>query len=324
MAHREPSEVELEAAHWLVVLDAPRVDRLEVERFQAWLAADPAHKRAYEAVSATSDQIDALLASEPDFAPEQAKASRQPRSWVLPLGALAAALILAFTLSPISPLGLGRGEAIATAVGEARTLQLEDGSRIELSPGARITINLTESERRVRFARGVALFDVAHDANRPFVVETAFGDLRVLGTSFVVRLSDDEARTTVLTGTVRGSQRTLLPPDATATGHAGDEIVLRRDAVAVAALAPDEQDRRLAWRERMVALDGQTLRQAAAEMSRFSGARFEFADEATADMRLGGYVRGDDVDAFLDLLAGNVGVHAERRADGVIVLRRAA
>jgi len=236
---------------------------------------------------------------------------------------IAAAVLLAVSSYGLSSFGAGRGQEIATAVGEARTLQLADGSRIELSPGARIIVDLSESERRVRFARGVALFDVAHDANRPFVVETAFGDLRVLGTSFVVRLSDDEARTTVLTGTVRGSQRRLLPSDAAATGHAGDEIVLRRGAIAVAALAPDEQGRRLAWRERMVELDGQTLRQAAAEVSRFSGARFEFADEATADMRLGGSVRGDDVEAFLDLLAGNVGVIAERRSDGVIVLRRA-
>ena len=99
------------------------------------------------------------------------------------------------------------------------------------------------------------------------------------------------------------------------------EIELGGGAPTVSALAPDALDRRLVWRERMVALDGQSLREAAAEVTRFSGVRFAFADTATAQVRLAGYVAGDDVEAFLELLENNVGVSANRRADGVIVLR---
>jgi dienelactone hydrolase len=39
MAHRAPTQAELEAAHWLVVLEDSRPSRADIEAFQAWLAA---------------------------------------------------------------------------------------------------------------------------------------------------------------------------------------------------------------------------------------------------------------------------------------------
>ncbi|MBX9746653.1 MAG: hypothetical protein K2X34_07110, partial [Hyphomonadaceae bacterium] len=124
-----------------------------------------------------------------------------------------------------------------------------------------------------------------------------------------------------LSGRVEARRDMLFSPDNSVAAAADQEIELAGGAPTVSVLAPDALDRRLVWRERMVALDGQSLREAAAEMTRFSGARFAFADTATAQVRLAGYVAGDDVEAFLGLLENNVGVSADRRADGVIVLR---
>lgn len=321
MAHREPTQAELEAAHWLVVLDEPRVSRQDIDAFQAWLAADETHKRAYDAVSATADKIDAVLATEP-VAHEIGH--RRPRVPVRPIAiaALSAAAALAlFVISPLSPLGDEAGAVYATAPEQERLLRLSDGTTIEMAPGARLRASLEGDERRVRFEEGVALFNVAHDASRPFVVTTRFGDIRVLGTSFVVRLGPDGAITTVLSGRVEARREMLFSPDNSVAASADQEIELGGGAPIVSVLARDALDRRLVWRERMVALDGQSLREAAAEVTRFSGVRFAFADTATAQVRLAGYVAGDDVEAFLGLLENNVGVSADRRADGVIVLR---
>ncbi len=322
MAHREPTQAELEAAHWLVVLDEPRVSRQDIDAFQAWLAADETHKRAYEAVSATADKIDAVLAAEPI-----GRDVRHRRSWVVPvrpiaIAAVSAAAALAlFVISPLSPLRDEPGAIYATAPEQERLVRLSDGTTIEMAPGARLRATLQGGERRVRFEEGVALFNVAHDASRPFVVTTRFGDIRVLGTSFVVRLGPDGAITTVLSGRVEARREMLFSPDNSVAASADQEIELAGGAPTVSVLERDALDRRLVWRERMVALDGQSLREAAAEVTRFSGVRFAFADTATAQVRLAGYVAGDDVEAFLELLENNVGVSANRRADGVIVLR---
>ena len=321
MAHREPSQAELEAAHWLVLLDEPELKTSDIAAFQAWLAADPAHKRAYEAVSATADKIDAVLATESrgrHASHGKTRLSVRP----IAIAALSAAAALGFfVISPISPLRNEAGAVYATTPGEQRLVRLSDGTTIEMAPGARLRASVEGDERRVRFEEGVALFNVAHDASRPFVVTTKFGEIRVLGTSFVVRLGPDAAITTVLSGRVEARREMLFSPDNSVAASADQEIELGGGAPIVSVLAPDALDRRLVWRDRMVALDGQSLREAAAEVTRFSGVRFAFADTATAQVRLSGYVAGDDVEAFLGLLENNVGVSADRRADGVIVLR---
>lgn len=322
MAHREPTQAELEAAHWLVVLDEPRVSRQDIDAFQAWLAADEAHKRAYDAVSATSDKIDAVLAREPLGREVRHRRTRVPvRPIAIAALSAAAAVLALFVISPLSPLRDEAGAVYATAPEEERLVRLSDGTTIEMAPGARLRASLEGDERRVRFEEGVALFNVAHDASRPFVVMTKFGEIRVLGTSFVVRLGPDAAITTVLSGRVEARREMLFSADNSVAASADQEIELGGGAPTVSVLAPDALDRRLVWRERMVALDGQSLREAAAEVTRFSGVRFAFADTATAQVRLAGYVAGDDVEAFLALLENNVGVSADRRADGVIVLR---
>lgn len=321
MAHREPTQAELEAAHWLVVLDEPRVSRQDIDAFQTWLAADETHKRAYDAVSATADKIDAVLATEPVTHEIDRRRTRVPVRPIAIAALSAAAALALFVISPLSPLRDEAGAIYATAPERERLVRLSDGTTIEMAPGARLRASFEGDERRVRFEEGVALFNVAHNASRPFVVMTKFGEIRVLGTSFVVRLGPDGAITTVLSGRVEARRETLFSPDNSVTASADQEIELGGGAPTVSALARDAMDRRLVWRERMVALDGQSLREAAAEVTRFSGVRFAFADAATAQVRLAGYVAGDDVEAFLGLLENNVGVSAERRADGVIVLR---
>lgn len=321
MPHREPTQAELEAAHWLVVLDEPRVSRQDIDAFQAWLAADEQHKRAYDAVSATADKIDAVLATEPVGHEIGRRRTKVPVRPIAMVALSAAAALALFVISPLSPLRDEPGAVYATAPEQERLVRLSDGTTIEMAPGARLRASLEGDERHVDFEEGVALFNVAHDASRPFVVTTKFGEIRVLGTSFVVRLGPDAAITTVLSGRVEARREMLFSPDNSVAASADQEIELGAGAPTVSVLARDALDRRLVWRERMVALDGQSLREAAAEVTRFSGVRFAFADTATAQVRLAGYVAGDDVEAFLGLLENNVGVSADRRADGVIVLR---
>lgn len=326
MATRPPTQAELEAAHWLEVLDAPNVPRLEIERFQAWLSASDENRRAYAALSATSDRLDAFLGSgdfpaNDFYVDEDALARRKgggARAFVLAASIAGFGLIATFAaLNLAGP----QGEIIAVPMRETRLVELDDGTILELSPGARTEISLREDARTVQLEDGVALFRVAHDGNRPFLVSTRFGEVRVTGTEFVVRIEDDRAIVSVLSGRVEGRRARLLPrrdPDAIA--GAQQEFILGAAEVATIPLSPAALEQRIIWRERMVALDGQSLREAAHEIERFSGARFVFADRATEEIRLSGYVEGDDVDAFLALLASNVGVASQRRDDGAILL----
>ena len=82
----------------------------------------------------------------------------------------------------------------AIAVGEQRTIQLEDGSRIILDTGSEVAVRFTGGRRSVTLNNGQAMFDVEGDPARPFIVDA--GDTRVtaIGTRFDVRRSGTGAR----------------------------------------------------------------------------------------------------------------------------------
>lgn len=322
---RTLTEAERQASDWIVRMRGDPSSR-EREEFDAWLEADPANRTAYEALERTWDKIagnPALkgLAAANDAAPKLRK-RRAPALAIAASGLLAIGALAWFMQEPATI----AAEHVQTAPGELRTITLADGSTIELSGGSEVALHVTESERRVELTSGYALFDVTLDAERPFVVHTPRGDIRVLGTSFVVRVSEDQVRTTVLRGSVSGAASragllSVLGSHEPVIAQASEEIVLNDEGAQVVAIAAEIIPRRLAWREHMLAFDGETLNEAIAEVSRQTGWRFELADPELGEMRVGGYVRADP-EAFIELLSTSLDLEARREDSHRVVLSR--
>lgn len=318
------TDAEKEASRWLVRLESQDVSLDDHKRFRAWLSASAEHRTAFEAISATWDRLDNLkhLAREPP-------PTKLARRALIFAGVGVAAAAAAMVLVPV--LGSLGATSYATGVGERETLTFADGSTAELNAGTRIRVRYSADGREVFLDEGEALFEVEADASRPFLVRTEFGAVRVLGTSFVVKLGADNMRATVLRGTVEGqvtraSPSALLSPSAVATpvvATANQEISFRQNRLARTDLAPQAAARRTAWRAGMLAFDGETLREAAAEVGRQTGVRFEFADPALEQVRVGGYISASDPDAFVRLLHENLDISAERRPNDVVILRTA-
>ena len=95
--------------------------------------------------------------------------------------------------------------------------------------------------------------------------------------------------------------------------------MIGREDVAVDASSAEQLARRTLWRDGMLAFDDTPLSEAVADVTRQSGVRFTFAEPALADLRVGGLVRADDLDAFLELLRNNLAIHTERRGDDIIL-----
>ena len=106
-----------------------------------------------------------------------------------------------------------------TPAGQRVSMNLSDGTHVWLNAGSRIEypVVFDRKARRVKVS-GEAMFEVTHDANRPFIVETFVSEIEVLGTKFNVVA--DESRslfsTTLLEGKVKvtsGDQNVILHPD---------------------------------------------------------------------------------------------------------------
>ncbi len=319
------TRAEREASGWIVRIKAHDASDADRRNFQAWLDSDPDHPKAYAKLERTWGAVQSLQhlkgrAAANDTAP------RRRRGWTLPAAAIAACALLAigagvwFTRAP-SP--FAPAEHYATAPAEVRTITLADGSTITLSGAGEASIAISNSERRVQLTRGYALFDVVHDPGRPFVVHTPEGDITVLGTSFVVRVSEGEVRTTVLRGSVSGA------PDGglfsarrdSVTAGVNQEIVLNDDGAELVEIASEAIPRRLAWRENMLAFDGETLNEAIAQVSQQTGWQFELADPSLGEMRVGGYVRAEP-EAFIELMSSSLNLEAHREGERRVILSR--
>jgi len=207
------------ASEWLVALaDRPESIALR-ERFDAWLAASPAHAEEWAEISRTARLVGSARPAEPQpweaFAarrraeraaagarvPEAVSEARLPQpatalAWRwMPLVAAAACLFLVFGSDLMMALRADHASG-ATTSGKIR---LSDGSTIRLAP--RSAVEVTGS-RHVRLLKGEAFFEVIHDERHPFVVEAREISVKDLGTAFDVRLGTGSTDVSVREGLV--------------------------------------------------------------------------------------------------------------------------
>lgn len=106
--------------------------------------------------------------------------------------------------------------AVSVPAGQRMQITLPDGSHIHLNSGTelRYPVVFARNSRRVKLS-GEALFDVVHDAKKPFIVETFVSDIQVLGTKFNVlaNKAQHEFSTTLIAGKIKVTNR-MNPAEA--------------------------------------------------------------------------------------------------------------
>jgi len=126
-----------------------------------------------------------------------------------------------------------RAPAYKTEVGEQRSLKLGDGSTVQLNSRSRIRVRYSERERSIDLLQGQALFNVAKDARKPFIVRSDGVVVRAVGTRFDVYRKSTGTVITVVEGTVavlpaQGSSASLpARPSSAAEGELGGGTAAR-------------------------------------------------------------------------------------------------
>jgi transmembrane sensor len=202
----------------------------------------------------------------------------------------------------------GSQRYFVTAVGQTRLVRLMDGSAIHLNTDTRLRVSFANGLRSVEMERGEALFDVAKDETRPFVVNTSLASAHALGTSFDVRQEPDRTTVSVLEGRVRVSGK----EDSTAANSAV-ELTAGEDAKVTRAAQPlaiDVQKRgmrearaRVAWTQGRLEFLGETLQEAVNEMNRYNDIRIRIHDPDLARKQISGTFDIGDPKGFAAALA---------------------
>ena len=310
-----------EAAEWLMRLHdsgATDADRAACER---WRQADPQHALAWERAERLLGKLGGLPAALAMPALDRPRSHRaQRRAAVARLAALLA-------VAPASWLAWqawyaadqrGWGADLRTATGERRTEHLADGSRLLLDTASAVDIRFDGALRLLTLRQGAISIETAADTatpHRPFVVDTAHGRLRALGTRFTVRQEGGRAdggpvRLAVTEGAVEVTLRGAVSPALVV--QAGQQTVLRAGEVT----APQPlQPEATAWTHGMLMADAMPLAAFCAELSRYRPGLLQCAPEVRA-LRVSGSFPLGDTDRTLTMLASTYPVDVQTRMRG--------
>ncbi|WP_212624823.1 FecR family protein [Pseudomonas sp. PP3] len=222
-----------QAIDWMVRLRADTPSAALQERFNAWLNMDPAHAQAWARLHerlggsfSTVRALDRRVPGQTEHARQlllQPHASRRDALRVIAgLGLIGGGL----WLGARSPLGDSLLADLHTGRGQRENFNLADGSRLSLNADSAVDLHFDDQQRLVILRRGELIIQVAADPSRPLRVRTAQGEVRALGTRFLVAQEQDVTRVVVLEHSVRtrlfdGSERDVQEGQAALlyTGH---------------------------------------------------------------------------------------------------------
>lgn len=311
IAERRPVSAQVldEAIAWQLRLgDGPENSAHHTE-LQRWLAASPEHAKAWAQLGGIDRRLATISSPSARRALQlNASASSQNSASRALMGlALFCTIGIGFALQA-RPLSVWLADE-STGAGEQRSFVLDDNSRIQLNSRSALDVRFDEQQRRLFLHQGEVLVETAPGSDpRPFIVETDQGDLRALGTRFIVRREKDATRLIVLQSAVAALPGTLQEGR---TVRAGEQVLMHRDHLGNNSAAPTGAD---AWSRGMLVVDDLPLGELLAKLGEYRRGYLGL-DPRLADLRISGSFPLGDTDRALAALPPSLPVKIERHTD---------
>ena len=183
-----------------------------------------------------------------------------------------------------------------TGVGGTQDITLADGTRLWLNSASAVDADFRPGLRRLRLIAGEVLIETAADSAlpaRPFVVDSAQGRVRALGTRFSLQQRDRDSRVAVFAGGIE-----IRPAAAHVAGrtlNAGQETRFTRHTIAAPRAANEDGT---AWTRGLLLADNMRLGDFVAELARYRRGYLGCAPEV-ASLRIVGAFPLTDTDRVL-------------------------
>lgn len=329
VALESAEEIEAQAASWLTTLGRDEVTDTDRKKFQTWLAQSERHRRAFNNLSAMWDDL-AILKDLNDIAEATPSNNGIPfglhrRTFMAAAASLGVMTIGGAFFTYMRRTSVQSG-AYATAIGEQKMINLADGSTVQLNTDSRVEVALTKTHRVIQLTKGEAHFVVAKHKHRPFLVQAAGGVVTAVGTAFTVRVRANKAlEVTVEEGRVTlgaAAEEAIASPMRTELAEltAGQNAIFTEKIDQLAQMAASEINRKLSWRQGLLAYSGEPLSEVIDDISRYTELHIEISDPALRSLPVGGYFSVGEVDALFDSLEVTFGLKIERMDEGYVRL----
>lgn len=315
------SDIEQHAAAWFRRRHFWNWSEADQAELDTWLSQSLAHRIAYWRLQGAWEHTGRLAALRPAASGQDGHAVRGRFSSTV-IGAaasIAVAIIagIAATFYAFSP----QEKTYATGLGGHQTVQLADGSQIELNTNTQLRVASGPSGRVVSLDKGEAFFQVKHDVAHPFVVLA--GDHRVtdLGTKFLVRRDTGHLQVAVMEGRVRLDAQNGGQARGSKLLRPGDVMVASGDKLSMMNRSTRDLANDLGWRHGVLVFRHTTLAAAADEFNRYNSEKLIVADGSAAQLTLNGTFHTSDVQQFTEVAQAVFGLHVEKRGSAAVISR---
>ncbi|HEV7610802.1 MAG TPA: FecR domain-containing protein [Steroidobacteraceae bacterium] len=321
-----PRRIRARAARWVTELHAPDRDAELEASVRRWIDRDPRHAAAFE-LATDAWQRSGNLPSR--------LSERPPRRPAVP--ALAGMAVLCAACA--GALYLLRDPTLVTGPAEQKTLELSDGTQVSLNANSRVIVQFDKHARKLTLTRGEALFDVAKQQPRPFVVIAGERKVIAMGTSFEVRR--EQAGGSAFAVTLVEGRVAIEPiagPDVLPRGEetglnqqrggikagivlqAGER--LRFAGPSAESVDSPALDRVTAWRRGELIFDDTSLGEAAAEFNRYGSSQLAIEGAAVSQLRVGGVFKIGDTESFAHAMANAYSLKITHRGKTIALAAR--
>ena len=328
-----PGTVTTQAIEWHQRLKQGEMDAATRARFRAWMripanVKELAHICLIDAslgkVKSAGRVLPENVIDFGSYAPVTRPRTEHPaprRSRFKAKIAAAASVLLAVTVGAVVTL-VSADRVIMTREGSWDKQLLDDGTVVYAGPRTKLRLHFDEHTRAVELLRGEALFEVAKEPERPFIVSTNAGRVQALGTAFATADAGDEIIVTVVKGkvavTAEDSAQPMVPLGANqqvvlSSRRVGDPIVV-------------DAERELKWVRNWYEYDGEQVGEIIAELNQRHDAKIVVDDPQVMRLRMNSLAfkpsRPEDFVAKINRWYADYPHKAGQRRDGVLHLRR--
>lgn len=293
-----------QADWWAVRLSDADVEDDDLAKFARWLEESQANRSAYEASARILAQSSGARAEKPaGIIQEKSLWPKRITRWSI-AGGLAICLVFGILFVSLNQFSLFPDETHVTDLGEQQLVALPDNSKIYLNTSSKLEVEYTDTIRFATLPAGEAFFDIASDAERPFVVQTEHSTIQVIGTKFNVRTENGRDTVSVLEGSVQVKLQRRSETEEQVIKHllsAGEEVVYEPQGANVVRDYSDVE-KLSAWRFGRVEFDAVPLWEAVAEINRYRKKPIVVKDPELAGLPITGSFSIEGTEGFIAAL----------------------
>lgn len=311
----------------LLAGEATEAESAEV---QAWCAQNEGNQKYFDDLKAIFERAASIPVQEQfntDAAWQRVKSKLKPENVVplrreanyWPVLRLAAGIVLLLSVGIYAYRWFAQPVQTIAVVSDSATLEntLPDSSTVFLNRHSQVTYeyNPRQKTRKVKL-QGEGFFEVKHEEEKPFVIETEGVFVRDIGTAFNVKSYPEKDTVEVIVQSGEVQFYTLKDPGINLkAGETG--IYTKRGKVFTK--IPRADTNALAYKTRIFSFYATDLRSVIDRVNEVYGSKLTLANEQLANCRLTTTFSNESLDAIVEIIAETMSLTVVRKDDEIIL-----